>query len=227
MGHGRRKRRITARRGRFLAHQSCRCPCGARLVNPPGGCYMTAPPKVPVSVPTEAHSAHRGTYQSRDPPPRTAASCYLYGVACLQNACRKMRGGAPSTTAGSTPVPRPPPGVLWVGSNRPWRARVAIYHPRRAAPLGAWAGPCAAVYMEFHCGRCDLPKRRLPPKTHFGGKALPPPPPPYKIHSNRTSVEVVDLTTECEGLPSGCWNSPSHISPPLSVVASTLPYDLL
>ena len=174
----------TARRGRFLAHQSCRCPCGARLVNPPGGCYMTAPPKVPVSVPTEAHSAHRGTYQSRDPPPRTAASCYLYGVACLQNACRKMRGGAPSTTAGSTPVPRPPLGVLWAGSNRPWRARVAIYHPRRAAPLGAWAGPCAAVYMEFHCGRSDLPKRRLPPKTHFGGKALPPPPPPYKIHSN-------------------------------------------
>ena len=144
-----RKRRITARRGRFLAHQSCRCPCGARLVNPPGGCYMTAPPKVPVSVPKEAHSAHRGTYQSRDPPPRTAASCYLYGVACLQNACRKMRGGAPSTTAGSTPVPRPPPGVLWVGSNRPWRARVAIYHPRRAAPLGAWAGPCAAVTWNF------------------------------------------------------------------------------
>ena len=110
---------------------------------------MTAPPKVPVSVPTEAHSAHRGTYQSRDPPPRTAASCYLYGVACLQNACRKMRGGAPSTTAGSTPVPRPPLGVLWAGSNRPWRARVAIYHPRRAAPLGAWAGPCAAVTWNF------------------------------------------------------------------------------
>ena len=109
---------------------------------------------------------------------------YLYGAARLQNACRKMRGGAPSTTAGSTPVPRPPLGVLWAGSNRPWRARVAIYHPRRAAPLGAWAGPCAAVYMEFHCGRSDLPKRRLPPKTHFGGKALPPPPPPYKIHSN-------------------------------------------
>jgi len=119
---------------------------------PPSGCYMTAPPKVPVSVPTEAHSAHRGTYQSRDPPPRTAASCYLYGVACLQNACRKMRGGAPSTTAGSTPVPRPPLGVLWAGSNRPWRARVAIYHPRRAAPLGAWAGPCAAVTWNFMWG---------------------------------------------------------------------------
>ena len=145
---------------------------------------MTAPPKVPVSVPTEAHSVKSSAVSVPGPPPRTAASCYLYGLACLQNACRKMRGGAPSTTAGSTPVPRPPPGVLWVGSNRPWRARVAIYHPRRAAPLGAWAGPCAAVYMEFHCGRSDLPKRRLPPKTHFGGKALPPPPPPYKIHSN-------------------------------------------
>ena len=90
-------------------------------------------------MPTEASPA----------PPRTAASCYLYGVACLQNACRKMRGGAPSTTAGSTPVPRPPLGVLWAGSNRPWRARVAIYHPRRAAPLGAWAGPCAAVTWNF------------------------------------------------------------------------------
>ena len=74
---------------------------------------------------------------------------YLYGAARLQNACRKMRGGAPSTTAGSTPVPRPPLGVLWAGSNRPWRARVAIYHPRRAAPLGAWAGPCAAVTWNF------------------------------------------------------------------------------
>ena len=48
---------------------------------------------------------------------------YLYGAARLQNACRKMRGGAPSTTAGSTPVPR--------------------------SPLGAWAGPCAAVTWNF------------------------------------------------------------------------------
>ena len=145
--------------------------------DPPSGCYMTAPPKVPVSVPTEAHSAHRGTYQSRDPPPRTAASCYLYGVACLQNACRKMRGGAPSTTAGSTPVPRPPLGVLWAGSNRPWRARVAIYHPRRAAPprgLGrAWAavtwnftyitdGAGKAVFRQKRKKRCLAEK---PPKT--------------------------------------------------------------
>ena len=123
---------------------------------------------------------------------------YLYGAARLQNACRKMRGGAPFMTAGSTPVTRPPPGVLWVGSNRPWRARVAIYHPRRAAPLGAWAGPCAAVYMEFHCGRSDLPKRRLPPKTHFGGKALPPPPPPYKIHSNPSRGTSRGLVYESE-----------------------------
>jgi hypothetical protein len=43
----------------------------------------------------------------------------------------------------------------------------------------------------------------------------------FRKSDNRTSVEVVDLTTECEGLPSGCWDSPSHISPPLSVVAST------
>ena len=177
----------TARRGRFLAHQSCRCPCGARLVNPPGGCYMTAPPKVPVSVPTEAHSAHRGTLSVPGPPaPDGRVVLFVWrGMPskCLSEDARWR----PFHDRGyHTRAPPPPRGPM--GGIQPPMACTGghLPPPARRPPRGLGRAMCRC-YMEFHIQNGRGRKSRLPPKTQktqFGGKAAENPNFAYKIHSN-------------------------------------------